>query len=309
MDESAPTLPILRVILGPTAAGKSALAMQLAHEVGASIVSADSRQVYRDFDLGTSKPSLDDRRRVPHFGVDVAHPTERFSAAQWAERSRGWLREIEVSGRLPLIVGGTGFYIRALVDPLVNAPPLDPTRRDALASELALRSTGDLQRWCAALDPPRSHLGRTQLLRAIETALLTGQRLSDLQRSSSRAPRATARYLLVDPGSALAGRIVGRVHEMLDAGWLAEVSRLAGVIPPEAPAWTATGYDVLRAVALGDVRQDDAIDRIIVATRQYAKRQRTWFRHQLGDAGVTRVDPTRADAVAIALAWWNGDDV
>ena len=308
MSERVETLPVLRVIVGPTAAGKSALAMRLAEEVGASIVSADSRQVYREFDIGTSKPSSLERGRVPHFGLDVAAPTERFSAAHWAEHADTWLAQVDASGRLPLIVGGTGFYIRALFQPLVNAPPLDPARRERLAAELAPRTTADLQRWCAALDPARSHLGRTQLLRAIETALLTGERLSALHRSSSRAPRTTARYLLVDPGSKLAGRVEGRVREMLEAGWLSEVSRLTGAVPAEAPAWSATGYDALRAVVEGDVTLDDAVDRVIVATRQYAKRQRTWFRHQLGAAAVSRVDPTRADALAIAVAWWNGDD-
>ncbi|MEP7343664.1 MAG: tRNA (adenosine(37)-N6)-dimethylallyltransferase MiaA [Gemmatimonadaceae bacterium] len=308
MGPSTEALPILRVIVGPTAAGKSELALRLAQQVGASIVSADSRQVYRDFDIGTSKPSSRDRSLIPHFGVGVAAPTDRFSAAQWAECANGWLHEIESTERLPLIVGGTGFYIRAFFEPLVSVPHLDPIRRDALDAELASRSTSDLQRWCAMLDPPRSHLGRTQLLRAIETALLTGERLSDMHRASSRAPRATARYLLVDPGGALAGRIAQRVHDMVDAGWPSEVTRLARLIPEDAPAWSATGYDVLRAAVTGEVTQDDAVHRIIVATRQYAKRQRTWFRHQLGAAPVTKVDPTQADALAIALAWWNGDD-
>jgi tRNA dimethylallyltransferase len=309
MSEVAEPLPVLRVMVGPTAAGKSALAVRLAHEVGASIVSADSRQVYCNFDIGTAKPSADDLVRVPHFGVNVVAPTERFSASRWAEQAGVWLQQIAATGRLPLIVGGTGFYLRALFDPLVATPPMDLVRRAKLASELALHATPELRRWCAALDPARSNLGRTQLLRAIETALLSGERLSNLHRSASRAPRAAARYLLVDPGNALGARIAERVHLMLDAGWLAEVTRLAEVVPSGAPAWSATGYDVLRAAAGGALALDAAVEKIVVATRQYAKRQRTWFRHQLDAATVTKVDPTQAGAHEIALAWWHGDDV
>lgn len=309
MPDVAQALPVLRVIVGPTAAGKSALALHLAQKVGASVVSADSRQVYRGFDIGTAKPTADDLARVPHFGVNVALPTERFSASQWADGTRHWLQRIAGSGRSPLIVGGTGFYIRALVEPLVSLPPLDVSRRDTLANELASLTTDELRRWCTALDPARASLGRTQLRRAIETALLSGQRLSDLHRTAGRAPRAAARYLLLDPGAALGARIVGRVEAMLDAGWLTEVTRLAEVLPPDAPAWSATGYDVLRAVAAGELSLDEAVGRIIVATRQYAKRQRTWFRHQLAADAVTRLDPTQAGAQEIALAWWHGDDV
>lgn len=298
----------LRVIVGPTAAGKSALAMQLAEEAGAAIISADSRQVYRGFDIGTAKPSPEDRARIPHYGVDVVEPTTRFSAAQWADAVWSWLAETKSSGRQPLIVGGTGFYIRALVAPFVDAPPLDPERRHALDVELATRSTVELRRWCAALDPARMHLGRTQLLRAIETALLSGVRLSELHRVAVRAPGLTARYLLVDPGARLAAHIERRVREMLNAGWLSEVSRLSGVVPADAPAWSATGYDVLRGVDRGEVTVDEALRHIVVATRQYAKRQRTWFRHQLDAASVTTVDPNQEDAISIARSWWHGDD-
>jgi len=298
----------LRVIVGPTGAGKSTLAMQLAEEAGASIISADSRQVYRGFDIGTAKPSLADRARVPHYGIDVVEPTARFSAAQWADEVMNWLQEIESSQRQPLIVGGTGFYIRALVAPFVDAPPLDPERRHALYVELATRSTAELRSWCAALDPARMHLGRTQLLRAIETALLSGVRLSELHRAARRAPGLTARYLLVDPGVRLAAYIERRVREMLNAGWSTEVTRLSGVVPADAPAWSATGYDVLRGVDRGEISVDEAIHRIIVATRQYAKRQRTWFRHQLDVVSVTKVDPTQADAMSIARSWWHGED-
>ena len=178
----------LRVLCGPTAAGKSALAMRLAERVTAAIISADSRQVYRGFDLGTAKPAPDERARVPHFGVDVADPHERYSASDWAAAVPSWIAAARAGGREPLVVGGTGFYLRALFAPLFEAPPLDPARRRALETWLSERSTADLQRWCRALDPARAALGRTQLLRAIETALLTGQRISELHATRGRAP-------------------------------------------------------------------------------------------------------------------------
>lgn len=303
-----PDLPVLRVIVGPTAAGKSALALRLATEVQASIISADSRQAYRGFDIGTAKASVTEQSAVPHFGLDVVAPDQRFSAAQWAEKTVQWVGEIQTAGRSPLIVGGTGFYLRALFDPFVEVPPMDGARRNALAAVLENFPGAELHRWCNALDPSRAHLGRTQQLRAIETALLLGRRLSDLHRSSARAPMLAPRYLLVDPGRSLAERVEHRVRQMLEAGWLAEVERLATNVPSDAPAWGATGYRDLRRALAGEITLDEAERRIVVATRQYAKRQRTWFRNQLNASLVTTVDPAGADVMDIVHAWWRGDD-
>src|SRR5688572_31154351 len=177
---------VVRVICGPTGAGKSALAMRLAELHDALIISADSRQIYRGFDIGTAKPSAGDRATVPHCGIDVADPVERYSAARWAAEARGWIREARASGREPLVVGGTGFYLRALVEPLFESPDLDPVRRAALERLFATTSTEDLRRWCLRLDPERAHLGRVQLARSVETALLTGHRLSGLHRSRAQ---------------------------------------------------------------------------------------------------------------------------
>jgi tRNA dimethylallyltransferase len=292
-----------RVICGPTAAGKSALAMRLADAVGAAIIVADSRQVYRGFDIGTAKPTHEERARVPHFGIDVADARDRYSASRWAEASPGWLAAARALGREPLIVGGTGFYLRALFQPLFQAPPVDPERREALERWLTRLTVADLRRWCEQLDPARASLGRTQLQRAVETALLAGRRISDLHAAHARAPAVTARYLLVDPGRALGASIVRRLDAMLTAGWLEEVRALAAVVPPAAPAWTATGYDALRRVVQGEAGIAEARERIIVATRQYAKRQRTWFRHQL-PVETPRLDPDAPGAFERVLAWW-----
>jgi tRNA dimethylallyltransferase len=298
----------LRVIGGPTAAGKSTVALWLAERHQASIVSADSRQVYAGFDVGTAKPTAGDRRRVPHFGLDVLQPTQRYSAAAWAAHADAWVAAIAASGRVPLVVGGTGFYLRALFGPLFDEPELDPVRRAALADALARVPVAELRRWCERLDPRRAHLGRAQLLRAIEVALLTGQRVSQLHCERARPPRWRARYLLVDPGPALAGRIEARVDAMLREGWMDEIRRLGEHVPAGAPAWNATGYGVLRAVAEGTERLDRAREIVIWKTRQYAKRQRTWFRHQLAGDPVTRLDTGRADWRELAERWWMGGE-
>lgn len=295
----------LRVITGPTAAGKSALALALAERHGAAIVSADSRQIYRAFDIGTAKPSREERARVPHHGIDLIEPTERYSAARWADDAERWIAEARAAGREPVIVGGTGFYLRALFSPLFIEPELDPGRRRALEHELATLSTADLRRWCERLDPARAALGRTQLLRAIEVALLTGERLSELHARPVRAARFRARYLVVDPGAALAVRIERRVGEMLAGGWLDEVRSLIGRVPDDAPAWNAAGYAAVRELVEGATTPTAARERVVIETRQYAKRQRTWMRHQLDAAQVTRLDPTDPDAMEKAERWWN----
>lgn len=297
----------LRVICGPTAAGKSALALALAERFGAVILSADSRQIYRGFDIGTAKPSPADRARVPHRGIDLIEPAERYSAARWASDAAAWIAEARRDGRAPVVVGGTGLYIRALVTPLFEEPELDQGRRGDLAALLASRDTADLRRWCAALDPRRAHLGRTQLLRAIEVALLSGRRISELHEAGHRAPPVTARYLVVDPGAALAERIERRVRAMLDAGWVDEVRRLDASVPDDAPAWKASGYRVVRRLARGEIGAEAATEAVVIETRQFAKRQRTWFRNQLPAADVTRVDPDDADAGRIAERWWTGE--
>ena len=292
------------MICGPTAAGKSAIAMRLAERVGGVIVSADSRQIYRGFDLGTAKPSADEQARVPHFGIDVAEPGERWSAARWAEAAERWMAVARADGRIPIVVGGTGFYLRALAAPLFEEPPLDPERRRALQAELDVLPTEELRRWTERLDPARAHLGRAQLLRAVEVALLTGRRLSDLHAVRARPSRHRLRYLVVDPGPPLAERIARRVRAMLDGGWLDEVRALAVRVPAEAPAWQGTGYAELRRHLAGELALDDAVGRTIIDTRQYAKRQRTWFRHQLPPADVVRVNPDDPRCDAEVEAWW-----
>lgn len=296
----------LRILCGPTAAGKSALALSLAEREPTTIISADSRQIYRRFDIGTAKPANAERRRVPHRGIDIVDPTQRYSAASWADDATRWIAEATQAQRVPLVVGGTGFYLRALAMPLFEEPPLDVDRRAALARVLTPMTTPELRRWCEQLDPARAHLGRTQLLRAIEIAVLTGRPISEWHRARSRTPTVRARWLVVSPRSAatLAHRIEDRAAAMVRAGWEEEVRELTQTIPDDAPAWNATGYRTVRERVRGSLTRDAMLARIVVETRQYAKRQRTWFRHQLPADRVTRLDPEDERAIDMAMHWW-----
>jgi tRNA dimethylallyltransferase len=293
----------LLVICGPTAAGKSAVAMWLAEQRPATIISADSRQVYRGFNVGTAKPSQKDQQHVPHRGIDIIDPAARCSAALWSDAAHGWIDDAVRERRRPLVVGGTGLYLRALFGGLFVEPPLAAERRAALSALLDSFTVPELRRWSEQLDPPRAHLGRTQLLRSIEIALLTGHRLSDLHRAAPRERRWRPRYLVVDPGPALAVRIASRIDTMLDHGWPDEVELLMQSIPPDAPAWNATGYDAVRALVRGAIGRAAAHEQILIGTRQYAKRQRTWFRHQLAGEDVTPLDPAAPDWRERVLAW------
>ena len=293
----------IAVICGPTAAGKSAIAMALAERTGALLISADSRQVYRRFDIGTAKPSAADRGRVVHRGINVIEPTERYSAAAWCAGVLEWCAEADSRGQPVIIVGGTGFYLRALTSPLFESPPLDPEQRAGVLARLETLATEELRQECLRIDPVRAHFGRTQLLRALEVHALTGRPLSAWMAEQQRPAIVRARYLLVDPGESLRARIPTRVQEMLDAGWEAEVEVLAREVPAEAPAWNACGYAALRAARDGLIARRHAIDRIVIDTRQYAKRQRTWFRHQLPAADVTLLDPAASDALSSAAGW------
>ena len=298
----------LRVITGPTASGKSAIALRLAEDLPLAIISADSRQVYRRFDIGTAKPTAEERARVPHEGIDVVEPAARYSAAAWAEDAARWTGAARGTGRTPVVVGGAGFYLRALEAPLFNEPALDADRRARVLEALESLGTEELRRWCAALDPQRAALGRAQLLRAVEIALLTGVPISRWHRDAQRPVQVRLRYLVVDPGPALAGAIENRVDAMLGSGWAEEIEELRRTVDPDAPAWKATGYGAVRSWIEGRLTREAARERVIIQTRQYAKRQRTWFRHQLAGSDVTRIDPREATAMQAVSSWWNQPD-
>jgi tRNA dimethylallyltransferase len=300
-------------LVGATASGKTALSVPLARWLDAEIISLDSRQVYRGMDIGTDKIDVETQALIPHHGIDLIDPDERYSAGRFARDARRWMAEIRARGRFPFLVGGTGFFLRALMEPIFTEPRMDPARRDALRAALETLPHDTWVRWVRRLDPARAEVaeagGRQRLLRTLEVALLTGCPLS--WHHANAAPEAPAERLAVVwlriPRAELDRRIAARVTAMFDRGLLAEVDRLlrAGV-SVAAPGMTGTGYREAAAVLTGKLTLEEGMERVVVATRQYARRQETWFRHQLPETGVLHLDgllEVEAQFEAVRT-WW-----
>ena len=293
------------VLVGPTAVGKTAVAVALAALTPLTVISADARQVYRGLDIGTAKPTRALLARVPHVGVDVVDPGERYSAGRFAREAAGWLAEIRAAGRLPLVVGGTGFYVKALADGLFREPPLEPGRRERLRGWTDRLPAPDLARWAGRLDARFQAGGRQRAARAVEVALLTGQALSWWQREARETGVMRPWYIhLTLPREALRSRIAARVDAMLAAGLVEEVRGvLARGVSPDAAGLDGVGYREVVAVLMDVASRPAAAlrEEIAAATRAYAKRQETWFRNQLRDAPVWTLDATEEPAVLAAL--------
>lgn len=281
------TTPLRAIaIMGATATGKSALAISLARTVGGEIVSMDSRQVYRGFDVGTGKVSRDERALIPHHLIDVADPTEWWSAGRHATLAEGALREIAARGRVPILVGGTGLYFRALCGGLVDVTiPGDELAR--IRADFAGRATHDLYQRLQAVDAVRAKAlsphDRVRITRALEMFDYTGVRPSELY---ARQPRtgddvAYLKLVLSLPRPQARERIAERTRSLFEGGWPAEVERLlAAGVPSSAPAMNGLGY---RAIARAIEHGDDpasCLDSVITETQRYAKRQETFFRSE-----------------------------
>jgi tRNA dimethylallyltransferase len=306
-------MPEALVITGPTATGKTAVALAVAERLDAEIVSMDSRQVYRGLDIGTAKPGPAERARVPHHGLDLVEPTERFSAGRFARYARDRIAEIEARGRVPLLVGGTGFFLRALLRPIFAEPAMDDGRREALRRALGRRDTRTLARWLARLDPLRARAlagpgggGRQRLLRSLELALLTGRPHSAwIAEPPEAEPLHAAIAVLWLPRAELYRRIDTRVDAMMRAGLLDEVRQLLARYPADAPGFKTHGYMELIPVVRGEVPLEEGVEAVKRDTRAYARRQMTWFRHQLPRGAVFLDARAPADRVADAVArYW-----
>ena len=275
------------MVVGPTASGKTALAEALAAHLSITVISADARQVYRGLDVGTAKPDAALRERVPHLGVDLIDVGERYSAGRFAADAARWIAEVRESGRTPVVVGGTGFYIRALGDGLFQEPALDPARRERLREWTEGLEAGALSRWAGRLDPRFGGGGRQRAARAIEVALLTGHPLSHWQQVARDTGAIRPWYIqLTLPRDVLHRRIAERVDRMLAGGLVGEVRRvLAAGAAPDAPGLDAVGYREVIAAERGTLPVGQVRDAIVIATRQYAKRQETWFNNQVSGAG------------------------
>lgn len=295
------------VLVGPTAIGKTAVAVALAVHWPLEVVSADSRQIYRRLDVSTAKPTRKERAAVSHHGVDVVEPGDRYSAGRFARDAAHWITNVRTRDRLPVVVGGTGLYVRALAEGLFAEPPLDTERRRRLMEWTEELPVGELVRWAARLDPRYTGGGRQRAARAIEVALLTGRPLSHWQDAARLQGLIRPWYIvLTAPRPVLHARIARRSAEMIKRGMVEEVAAvLAEGHPPDAPGLDAIGPRQAVEYLHGVRTRDTVADAVTIATRQYAKRQQTWFRHQLrGD--VLAVDATRGPekvAKEIAEAW------
>jgi tRNA dimethylallyltransferase len=277
--------PALVLLAGPTAAGKTALSLELAGRFGAEIVGADSVQVYRGLDIGSAKPTPAERARAPHHLLDVADPAEGFSAARYAELADAAIADIAGRGRRALVVGGTGLYIKALLWGLAPAPPVDQALRDQLQSQWEAEGPAALHARLAGLDPEaaaRLHPNdRQRVLRALEVCLQTGAPFSRRQQAHGFA-RPRYPHLIIGlerPREELNQRIEARARDMWEGGLLEEVrGLLARGTPPDAPGLASLGYRQAVAVLAGDMQPQEALFDMIRATKAYAKRQLTWFR-------------------------------
>ena len=308
---SADPRPPLVALFGPTGSGKSAVAHAAALALGGEIVSADAFAVYRGMDIGTDKPSPEARREVRHHLVDVAEPEESFSAGRWAHEARRAVEDIVARGRVPIVAGGSGFYLSALLDGLPEGPVRDDPVREGLHEWALFRGPAAAHRVLAVNDPAsaaRIPAGNLRyVLRALEILLVTGAP------ASARLPpedvwarrfRVVRIHLRPDP-AVLGVRIEARVERMLDAGWGEEVRRLLDRgLSIDANSFQAIGYREVAEWVLGRTSRQQAETEIVKATRGLAKRQATWSRRE---REARQVEPEEALDVILALVGGTGD--
>ncbi|MDR2671693.1 MAG: tRNA (adenosine(37)-N6)-dimethylallyltransferase MiaA [Oscillospiraceae bacterium] len=292
MKESA-RRQLLICLVGPTAVGKTALSCKLARAFGGEVISCDSRQIYRGMDVGTAKPTAEEKGNVPHHMIDVADPREDYSAARYAAEATQAVERVLARGRLPIVTGGTGLYLRALVTGMYgdagggDAPGSGGAARIYWQAYLEMYGEERLLEALRAVDGEtagrlhqRDHV---RVVRALEVFTETGVTMAEHLRRSARRPRRfeTLTIGLRRDRTRLYERIDARVDEMMSQGFLEEVRRLrdAGV-PEDVPAMNAIGYRELGEVLDGQATLTEAVARIKQATRRYAKRQITWFAHQ-----------------------------
>lgn len=273
------------VLAGPTASGKTELAVALAERLGAEIVSADSRQVYRRLDAGTAKPAAAQRRRVRHWLVDVADPSETYDAGRFAREARAALKDIAKRGRRAIVCGGTGLYLKALLEGLAPLPPRDEALRARLRGLGAAQLHARLRKAdpAAAAGIPAGNVQR--LVRALEVLELTGKPISAHWARGRRDAVPASRVLLLEaPPSWLTPRIERRADEM----WPAMLDEVRWLVPKEyagtEPGFTSLGYRQALEAASGRADPAAMRDELVSLTVAYAKRQRTWFRGQLAGA-------------------------
>jgi len=304
----------LVALVGPTAVGKTAVALDLGEALPAEIVSADSRLLYRGMDIGTAKPSPAERGRVRHHLIDVADPAAPWSLAEYRLAAQAAIADIHARGRIALLVGGTGQYIRAIVEGWAPPPrPADDRLRRELEAQAVAEGASVLHRRLAELDPESAARidarNVRRVIRALEIQALTGLPASR-QRRAEKPRYRVVRIGLRMPRTALYARIDARIDSMLRAGWLVEVRRLLALgLTPQSPAMSAIGYAALAEHLLDRCELDEAVGRIRRATRQFVRRQANWFKAD--DPSINWFDSTPAVGAEIekfVRAWLAGPD-
>jgi tRNA dimethylallyltransferase len=278
--------PLLVVILGPTASGKTALSLFLAEKFHGEIVNCDSVAMYREFDIGTAKPSLAERARAPHHLFDCVDPTQDVTAGEYLRQARGVLAEIKSRGHLPIVVGGTGLYLRALLEGLFAGPQRSEELRERLRERAARRGLPHLHRILSRLDRATAEKihpnDAPKLIRAIEVCLASRQKVSELWQQG-RDPLQGFRILRLglDPDrAALYAQINQRAEQMLQGGLIEETKKLIEKYGSRARPLGSLGYKQAAEFLRGEVTREHALSMIQQAHRNYAKRQLTWFRRE-----------------------------
>ena len=307
---AAPAAPLVAVV-GPTASGKSALALRLARDRSGEIVSCDSLQVYRGLDIGSAKPTPQERAEVRHHLVDVADPDEPFSAATYARLARAAVADIAARGRLPVVAGGTGLYLRALLQGLFEGPSRDEALRGRLEGVADRFGDARRHRLLARVDPeaaarirPRD---RVRVVRSLEVYYATGRPISEGQRGGAEPLRGFRPLVLgLDPDrAALRKAVEERTRDMLARGLVEEARALVERWGPGLRPLRSIGYRQAVAVVRGEMSREEAERAIVTETMRFAKRQRTWFRHQQPDVAWFA---TADEAHAAALRGLRGRD-
>ncbi|HKD81845.1 MAG TPA: tRNA (adenosine(37)-N6)-dimethylallyltransferase MiaA [Candidatus Angelobacter sp.] len=279
--------PLLVVILGPTASGKTGLSLRLAERFHGEIVSCDSVAVYREFEIGTAKPSREERARVPHHLIDAAGPTDLVTAGDYSRQARGAIQEISARGRLPIVVGGTGLYLRALLEGLFAGPPRSEELRARLRARSEERGPQYLHRLLRRIDPKAAHSIHSndvaKVIRALEISITARAPMSAMWKEG-REPLRGFRILRIGLNperEALYARINARAREMFSAGLVDETRGLLERYPAARPL-TSLGYKQAMQHLRGELTLEHAISAAQQGHRNYAKRQMTWFRREPG---------------------------
>lgn len=280
-------LPLLVVLLGPTASGKTALSLRLAEEFKGEIVSCDSVAVYREFEIGTAKPSIAERKRIPHHLIDVVSPTESYSAGDYGRDARTATASITSRGRLPIVTGGTGLYLRALLNGLFAGPPRSDALRDRLRALEARRGAGHLHKMLRRLDPVAAAGIHTndlpKMIRAIEVSLTAGRPMTEAWADAASQPLAGYRVVrigLMPDRRELYRRINERAEAMFSRGLVEETRQLQQKFGPDLRLFQALGYRQAAAHLRGNYSIAEAVAQAQQGHRNYAKRQLTWFRRE-----------------------------